>query len=539
MITRRRLLASAAAAPPAVALAASAGQPGYGVAPAVAGKNILIFINDQQRATQHFPRGWEEENLPGLTRLKKHGVSFENAFTNACMCSPSRATMFTGLYPAQHGVKYTLEEDMPADQYPQVELSTDLTNLASVMSAAGYEVVYKGKWHCSKPEGEDWAPSDLAAYGFSRWDPPDSGGNQDLSEAGGGTVDHDGHYMHDQGDAAAGEEGVIQFLRRREGATKPWCLVVGLVNPHDVLFYPGPRKMDPPKWQQAGYTQADLEGDIGLPPTVLEDLRTKPDAQAQFARLYGAGGKPLTRKQKLEYINFYGNLMKVVDGYLVEILDTLAETHQLRDTVVIRTSDHGEMGLAHRMQQKNFNFYEESTRIPLVFSNPELFRRPRRSRELVSHLDLLPTLATLVDAPDDVRSDDWRGVDYSGLVLGTKRRAVQKDIVFTYDDWQAGQSSGPYIRPPNHIVAVREKRWKVAKYYDTAGIEPAQWEMYDLAKDPLERHNLAYKPKRMTKVQRSNFRRLKKRIKQAEKTDLLPLAHGAGRAGEERQPLPS
>ena len=86
---------------------------------------------------------------------------------------------------------------------------------------------------------------------------------------------------------------------------------------------------------------------------------------------------------------------------------------------------------------------------------------------------------------------------------------------------------------------MREKRWKVAKYYETAGIEPAQWEMYDLAKDPLERHNLAYKPKRMTKVQRINFRRLKKRIKQAEKTDLLPLAHGAGRAGVERQPLPS
>lgn len=528
MITRRSLLATAAATPPAVALASGVNDPGYGVAPAVAGKNILIFINDQQRATQHFPKGWEEENLPGLTRLKQNGLSFENAFTNACMCSPSRATMFTGLYPAQHGVKYTLEEDMPADQYPQVELSPDLTNLASVMSAAGYEVVYKGKWHCSKPAGEDWAPSDLQEYGFSRWNPPDSGGNQDLDQAGGGTVDHDGHYMHDEGDPDAGQEGVLQFINSRAGSSTPWCLVVGLVNPHDVLFYPGPRSMDPPKWQQAGYDESMLEGDIGLPVTFDEDLRTKPDAQAQFARLYGTGGKPVTREEKLNYVNFYGNLIKLADSYLVEILDALDDTGQTDDTVVIRTADHGEMGLAHRMQQKNFNFYEESARIPLVYSNPQLFGSARTSDQLVSHLDLLPTLATLVEAPDAALSEDWRGVDYSGLVLGTSTSAVQDDVLFTYDDWQAGQSNGPYIRPPNHIVAVRERRWKVAKYYDAAGIEPAQWEMYDVVKDPLERHNLAHRPASMTPAQRTAFSRLKRRIKQAEGTDLLPLDTGSG-----------
>ena len=72
------------------------------------------------------------------------------------MCSPARSTLMTGYFPAQHGVKYTLEEDMPAAEYPQVELPTDLANLATVMSAAGYNVVYKGKWHCSKPAGGTW-----------------------------------------------------------------------------------------------------------------------------------------------------------------------------------------------------------------------------------------------------------------------------------------------------------------------------------------------------------------------------------------------
>jgi arylsulfatase A-like enzyme len=206
MLTRRRLLTAAAATPPAVALGAAARPDPAGAAAAssAAGKNILIFITDQQRKIMHFPTGWEQENLPGITRLKSHGMSFENAFCNTAMCSPSRATLLTGLYPAQHGVKYTLEEDMSADAYPQVELSTELVNLASVMKAAGYEMAYKGKWHLSKPIGADWSPEDLARYGFDRWSPPDGGSNQDISEAGGGDVNHDGHYMNDDGDAEDG-----------------------------------------------------------------------------------------------------------------------------------------------------------------------------------------------------------------------------------------------------------------------------------------------------------------------------------------------
>src|SRR5664279_2215449 len=102
MLTRRRVLTAAAATPPAVALAAAvrADPSAAAVASSAAGKNILIFITDQQRKTMHFPAGWERENLPGITRLKRHGVSFENAFCNAAMCSPSRATLITGLYPA-------------------------------------------------------------------------------------------------------------------------------------------------------------------------------------------------------------------------------------------------------------------------------------------------------------------------------------------------------------------------------------------------------------------------------------------------------
>ena len=107
--------------------------------------NVVFFMTDQERAIQHFPVGWEQANLPGLTRLKQNGLSFNNAFTDACMCSPARSTLMSGFFPAQHGVKYTLEEDMPAKSYPQVELPLDLKNIATVMTAAGYNVIYKGR----------------------------------------------------------------------------------------------------------------------------------------------------------------------------------------------------------------------------------------------------------------------------------------------------------------------------------------------------------------------------------------------------------
>ena len=528
MLTRRNLLKSAAVGAPALMMGTQALSGTASGTPKIGrNRNVIIFITDQDRAIQHFPDGWEEENLPGVTRLKQNGISFENAFCNSCMCSPSRATLLTGLYPAQHGVKYTLEHHMPEEEYPQVELSTEFRNVASVMSAAGYEVVFKGKWHLTKPIGDDWAPADLDRFGFTRWNPPDGGANQDISEAGGGVTDHDGRFMDGNGSAEDGDEGVLKFIGDRAGSDKPYCLIVSLVNPHDVLLYPGPRSMDPPKYVQGGYDESWLEGDVKLPPTVNEDLSTKPDCQAQFVRLFNLAGAVPTPQMKLKYINFYANLMKLVDGYLVEILDTLEATGQLDDTLVIRTADHGEMGLCHGgMRQKNFNAYEETLRVPMVFSNPQLYPGPKKSNQLVSHVDFLPTLAGLVRAPKSARGN-WPGVDYSNHVLGRGKSPTQDRVVFTFDDWQAGQAQGPYIPAPNHIVTVRERRWKLSKYYDAEGKEDTQWEMYDLKNDPLERKNLAYRPKRMSAVQRNHFRRLRKRIKRIEQNKLQPLPQKA------------
>lgn len=482
----------------------------------VAGMNILMLITDQERATQHFPPGWSRRHLPGMTRLQQHGLTFENAFCSACMCSPTRATLMTGYYPAQHGVKYTLEADMPDDQFPQVELPRNFKNLATVTSAAGYNVVYKGKWHLSKPAGSAFAPSDVAEYGFARWDPPDAGANQDVDQEGGGTFDADGRYMNSEGPVESGEEGALQYLNSFAAQQQPFFMIISLINPHDVLLYPK-------NYQQGGYENSWLEGEIEPPATVDEDLSTKPSAQRQFLRISQLIGRLNTHEKKRAYLNFYGNLIKATDGYVVDVLDTLGARGLLDNTLVIRTADHGEMGLAHGgLRQKCFNAYEETLRVPLIYSNPRLWNKPQTSQVMVSHVDLLPTLASLVDAPSSARAN-WQGVDYSDHILHRTAPAPQDYVVFTYDDWQVGQTSGPYVRPPQHIVSLRERRWKIAEYYDANGKVPSQWEMYDLKRDPLERKNLAHKGYKRTPTQEKQYRRLRSKLARVKAQRLHPL----------------
>ena len=532
-MTRRKLLKYMAVSGPllktGMGFKGSSSKPGLPT-------NVILFLTDQERKIQHFPAGWESQNLPGLTRLKQNGVSFENAFTNSCMCSPARSTLMCGYFPAQHGVKYTLEDNMTDPCVnPQVELPVNLPNIATVMSAAGFNVVYKGKWHCSKAS----TAADLATYGFQRWNPPDAGANQDPSQAGGGKTVIPANLPNDQRimyGAAYDQEGAIDYLRSEAAKQQPFFLVVSLVNPHDVLAYPTSWDMKRPG--DFGYDESVLVGNIGIPETIGENLSTKPTVQLQFLNLSQLLGPLPTVPMQQNYLNFYGNLMKMSDNYLVQLLDTLTDLGLLENTLIIRTADHGEMGLTHGGQrQKNFNFYEESLRVPLVYSNPNLYKKAFQSSALVSHVDFLPTIASLFNAPSDARAA-WQGVDYSSVVLKPQSQGVQDYTVFTYDDFQSGQMMGPYpgisfppfAPAPNHIVSIREDRYKLAEYYSIAPsqcedytIAPSQWEMYDLLKDTLETQNLAFEDFQRNNQQQKEYERLLAELQMVQATRLQPL----------------
>jgi arylsulfatase A-like enzyme len=515
--------------------------------------NLLVLITDQQRAPRHWPDepGWLAELMPNDAELARTGITFSNAFCNTAMCSPSRATLFTGRYPAEHGVGLTLTAaDLRPDprntpavlatmasllrrrQAPAQRLLTQfargalrlgpksgdepvlpphLPNLANLLREAGYEVAYKGKWHLTHPLGGEgsllggWSERDArrieSDYGFADWEAPDAGENAKAEHFGGGNA----------GEGEGWDEVYTRQAERWLGRThlpEPFCLVVSLVNPHDVLGYPA-------SYARGGFAREDFR-DLGveLPPTLDEDLRTKPAVHSLMRMGMTAYLGPLRNERAmLDYVNFYAHLHRLVDekiGRLLAALGSAADPDSLRArTVVVRCADHGEMGLAHGgLRQKMFNVYEETINVPLVISNPILFAGAR-SDALVSLADVLPTALRLAgrEVPADLRGHDLTpiladraaadrsaadaAVDLSPVLEHpAPAPSVQDAIHFTYDDHQAGTAMQNAPGQPNRIRAIRTADAKYARYFDPSGRAGSEYELYDLERDPLETENL-------------------------------------------------
>jgi len=174
--------------------------------------NILLYFPDQEAVTR-IPT----LNRPNMQRLLGATVSFRNAYASHPLCCPSRATLFTGLHPHQTGMTYNI--GLNSQFGPP--LDTSLPNLATVFSAAGYDVGHFGKWHLSKAE-------DVGNYGFKPgdfWIAPgqESGLREDAHTA----------------------EHAADWIRARS-PDRPWLAVVSIINPHDIL-HPADYKDVPPR----------------------------------------------------------------------------------------------------------------------------------------------------------------------------------------------------------------------------------------------------------------------------------------------------
>jgi choline-sulfatase len=454
--------------------------------------NILLIVTDQEREVMHWPAGWAEANLPARERLLAHGLRFTRAQCNTAACSASRATFLTGLYPAQHGVKNLISCDKPNDigQRRQPILPSRLPNLANVMAAAGYHVVLKGKLHLTRPvqynremKRHYWSAADTAhlaeRYGFHGWNPPDMSDPMSLTDLGGGSVNNDRRFV----------DGAVDFLNTYNG-DKPFCLIVTLVNPHDVQEYPGRGLRGvtvDPTYVRGGYRLDDFRDlPIELPPNVDDDLSTKPSVHSSFRRFLAIGaGHVRSRERQLAYARFYAYLNQQVDVQIGRVLDALDANRLTENTLIVRSSDHGELAMSHgRMRQKFYNTYRETLSVPLIVSNPCLFPKPQSTDAFASLIDVLPTLARIVGVPEPEQYG-FKGRDLSP-VLSNPQASVQDVLHFTYDD-------DPFpVEGADCIRAIVEPDWKYAVYYDPFTGSPTEYEMYDLTRDPLEMTNLAH-----------------------------------------------
>ena len=161
-----------------------------------------------------------------------------------------------------------------------------------------------------------------------RWDPPDAGANQTVPEAGGGFIDNDGRFVDSSGEVRRTEGALAVPGLRPRPRQQPFFMVISLVNPHDVLFYPSRT------FEEAGYDDSWLGGASTRRRQMKKTSRPSPPCRKNSCKIFNLTGKPKTEAQKRSYLNFYGNLMRSSDSYLVNVLDKLEETGLLDDTLV-------------------------------------------------------------------------------------------------------------------------------------------------------------------------------------------------------------
>ena len=469
--------------------------------------NLLILITDQERYPQHWPPGWADQYLPNRRRLANHGLTFTRTFCASAMCTPSRASLFTGLYPPEHGVDQTLRYGTGPLATCQSTLQISTQNMGKMLETAGYDVHYRGKWHVSKDPsgtGEITEAEHLGIYHFKGWVPPEGGADQNPSGFGGGNTNYDEWYA----------SHAVDFLRKvSANPSKPFALIVCFINPHDVMAYPGNPQGTGWNGQLSdvypgnNYGNVDLNAYplnlIELPRNITDPQDNKPTAQSQSTEFWNNQLGSIT--DPLEYVRFYAYLHTVSDKHIGTVLDALESRPALHNnTLVFRFSDHGEMGLSHNMRQKAYNAYEETIHVPLVVSNPRLFPNPVETSALASLIDLMPTLATIADVPDRGKYN-FRGADLTPIILDaindptTPPKPVQDSILFTTDEnlgsLQVDQYGNPlYVTQPYQIRCLREEQWKIVMYFDPTDENDKQYELYDLLNDPLEQNNLAQNP---------------------------------------------
>ena len=339
-------------------------------------KNILILCMDQWQTHMDVPEGVK---FPAMERLESQGVTFERQYCTVPICTPSRATMWTGV----HALKTGLWDNT---NFAWIhELSHEFPTIGHMMREQGYYTAFKGKWHLSEvPHSEDA----LEHYGFSDF--------QQWGEMFGMPLE--GAKV----DGTAVFETVDWLEYKSPQLNQPWLLLCNLINPHDIMFYQSDPIEEPvPNGAIAGMktpTQRlswfEKEWPVELPENFEDDLKYQPFGVQHYKdfidKNYGKvpENRPeLWRKRR----NYLINAMRLVDYEFTKIIETMDRLDLWKDTIVIFTSDHGEMNSAHRMSQKGGIHYDEAAVVNLTVCVPDGPKGARTSA-VGSHLDLAPTL---------------------------------------------------------------------------------------------------------------------------------------------------
>jgi len=418
--------------------------------------NILVFLTDDHGQWAQHAYGNSELKTPNLDRLVARGVRMRQAFTTCPVCSPARASFFTGRMPSQHGIHDFLGEKKNAFTHPGL---TGQTLISELLKNAGYHTGLVGKWHC----GREREPKPGFDRWFSYWlDQYPHEGVQHFSDQGAMVVE-------------AGQQSAlltrraINFLQehKQKEATggKPFFLFISYVDTHSP-------HSDAPKDQVEQYADATF--------------RDIPDEQ--FPACHGKADNPVDPNQENERhkrMEYYGAVSNV-DRKVGRVLAELEATGQLDNTLIVYTADHGLNAGQHGMWEKGNgtipqNFLEESIRVPCIISWPAGgIRQNVTCDDLISHPDLWATLLEIAGAaPDAVTAAriNSPGVSYLSQLRGRPVPAWRQTLFSEYGNARMA-----------HTV-----RYKLIRRYPYAGVRFPD-ELYDLQEDPRETTNRRYDP---------------------------------------------
>jgi arylsulfatase len=366
--------------------------------------NILILCMDQWQTHMHVP---EAVRLPAMERLEAQGVSFDRQYCTVPICTPSRATMWTGVHAKHTGL-------WDNTNFAWItELSSEIPTIGHMLREQGYYTAFKGKWHLSEvPRSEDA----LERYGFADY--------QQWGEMFGAPL------QGAQLDGTAVFETVDWLEHRAPALDQPWLLVCSLVNPHDIMFYQSdPIEKPHENGAIAGLQSTeqrlswfDEQWDVRMPENFADDYTQQPFGVRSYKEFFDQnyGRVPDDREDLwLKRRNYLINCMRLVDHEFGRVLHALDRLDLWKDTIVVFTCDHGEMNGAHRMTQKGAIHFDEAAIVNLTVCMPG-GPHGRRTAAVGSHLDLAPTLlefAGLGEAEIRERYPHLKGRSLRSVVL--------------------------------------------------------------------------------------------------------------------------
>ena len=423
--------------------------------------DILMIVSDEHNASITGCYGDPIVRTPSIDRLAAEGALFERAYCPYPACAPSRQSFKTGVYPHQiecWGNSATLASDVPT--------------FAHALGIAGYEVVLDGRAHWHGPDQRHGFEHRLVGdISESYWGTPYDrwvkvGDATYLVDANAPRLSvtfftGPGGSQYQEYDRVV-LKAALRFLKNRseQPDRRPFCLLVGFMSPHYYTTCP-PALFDL------------YEGRVAGPPLPDDHPKSLHPYNRRVVASMDWESVPVEDVKRAR-AGYYG-LITFTDRMVGRLLDALEQRALKDNTLVLYFSDHGDMAGEHGMWWKH-TFYEGASRVPLIVSWPARFPGGVRVKELVSLVDLFPSLC------------DWTGAPRPQGLVG---RSLDPLMRGKQGDRERAVFSELYLHSPSDPVVARMVRkgpWKYNYYYG----EPA--ELFNLEEDPAEFRNLARAP---------------------------------------------